>query len=399
MKKQGFVKIGVVILIVSIGFMGMNFLGSTEKHSNKRELNPEYRTVETLSINYGDYELNIDGNGVVESKRTLKIIAEASGKVIFAKNDLKDGTFANSGEVILEIDQREIKNRLFSLRSDFMNAVASVLPEMKIEEDDIYNKWYYYFSSLTINNEIPELPEAANSRVKIKLSTRNIYSKFFNIKNEEILLSKHIIKAPFDGFIKSNEIIENSFISTGQHVCTFIDSKNLEIAVPLLVEEFNMINFSQSPIVKIYPEKNSNQHLTGRILRYDSGIDRNSQTLDAYVSFKNDGLNPLFLPGNYVRVEVVGRTLNNVAVIPRYTIDNENYIFTMEDFKLAKKLVDVVAMQNDMAIIKNTLPEDTKLVTTILQKPLVGMNIQTLDEPYQPDEIAPEEETISVVKK
>jgi hypothetical protein len=173
----------------------------------------------------------------------------------------------------------------------------------------------------------------------------------------------------------------------------------LEIAVPLLVEEFEMINFSQSPIVKIYPEKNSNQHLTGRILRYDSRINRNSQTLDAYVSFSNNGLNPLFLPGNYVRVEVSGKRLNNVAEIPRYTIDNENYIFTMEDFKLAKKLVDVVAMQNDMAIIKNTLPDDTKLVTTILQKPLVGMNIQTLDEPYQPNEITPEAETISVVKK
>ncbi|MBL1214029.1 MAG: HlyD family efflux transporter periplasmic adaptor subunit [Ignavibacteriae bacterium] len=399
MKKQGFIKVGVVILIVTVGFLGMSFLGATEKHSNKRKINTEYRTVETMPINFSDYELSIEGNGVVESKRTLKMVAEASGKVVFAKNDLKDGTFAKKGEVILEIDKREITNQLFSLRSEFMNAVASVLPEMKIEKKEIYDKWYNYFSGLDINSEIPQLPEAANSKVKIKLSTRNIYSKYFNIKNKEILLSKHIVKAPFEGFIESNDIIENSFIAAGQQICTFIDSKNLEIAVPLLVEEFEMINFTKSPIVKIYPEKNSNQHLTGRILRYDSGIDRNSQTLDAFVSFSNNGLNPLFLPGNYVRVEVSGKKLNDVAEIPRYTIDNESYIFTMEDFKLAKKLVDVVAMQNDMAIIKNTLPENTKLVTTILQKPLIGMNIQTLDEPYKTEEIKAVEETISVAKK
>jgi multidrug efflux pump subunit AcrA (membrane-fusion protein) len=329
----------------------------------------------------------------------LKIVSEASGKVVYAKSDLKDGTFAKEGDVILVIDQREIKNHLFSLRSDFMNAVASVLPDMKIEEKEIYDKWYSYFSDLDINSEVPALPTAINSRVKIKLSAQNIYSKYFNIKNQEILLTKHIIKAPFDGFIKSNEIIENSFISTGQHICSIIDSKNLEIAVPLLVEEFNMININQSPSVKIYPEKNGGQYLTGRILRFDSRIDRNSQTIDAYVSFRNEELNPLFLPGNYVRVEVKGRTLTDVAKIPRYTLDNENNVFTMENHKLSKKLVDVAAMQNDIALIRRSLPENTKLVTTILQKPLVGMNIQTLDEPYIPDEITEEEETITVAKK
>ncbi|MEJ2616768.1 MAG: hypothetical protein P8Z35_17570 [Ignavibacteriaceae bacterium] len=51
----------------------------------------------------------------------------------------------------------------------------------------------------------------------------------------------------------------------------------------------------------------------------------------------------------------------------------------MENGKLAKEVVDLVTVQGNKAIIKNTIPENTVLVTTILQKPLIGMEIQSSD--------------------
>jgi hypothetical protein len=55
----------------------------------------------------------------------------------------------------------------------------------------------------------------------------------------------------------------------------------------------------------------------------------------------------------------------------------------MEDGKLARRKVELIAIQRDVAIIKNTVPDDLELVTTILQKPLVGMNIKSVDEPVE----------------
>ncbi len=49
----------------------MSSLGSTEKHSKHREVPPEVRLVETESVNFGDIVLEIEGNGVVQSQRTL----------------------------------------------------------------------------------------------------------------------------------------------------------------------------------------------------------------------------------------------------------------------------------------------------------------------------------------
>lgn len=392
LKKSTLIKAGSVVGIVVLGFLIMSVLGSTEKHSNKRELEPEVRLVETQSVNFEDLVLEIEGNGVVESQRSLNMVSEATGQVMFAKNDLKDGTYVRNGEMILEVDSREVENNLFTYRSEFMNALALVLPEIKIENASAYIKWHKYFNSLDIHESVPDLPEINDSQEKIKLSGRGIFSKYYAVKNQEILLSKYRITAPFSGYIKSNGIIKGSFVSRGQQLFTLSDAVNVEIAVPLLIEEVNLINFSNPPAAKIFPDKYQNEVLYGKIYRKETLLNRNSQTLNVYVSFTNGKLNSHFLPGNYVTLKIEGAQLKDVAKIPRYVVDNESFVFTMEDGKLARRKVDVLALQGNYAIIKKANEEDMKIVTTILQKPLIGMNIKSNNESIELNEELPEED-------
>jgi len=131
-RKSTLIKTGSVVGIVILGILIMSVLGSTEKESNKREVEPEVRLVKTESVLFGDLVLEIEGNGVIESQKTLQVVCQAPGEVMFAKNDLKDGTFVKKGELILQIDSREVENRLYTLRSEFVNSIALVLPEIKI---------------------------------------------------------------------------------------------------------------------------------------------------------------------------------------------------------------------------------------------------------------------------
>lgn len=379
MKYKKIMRVGFVITILAIGFFGMNILGSADKKSNKRDFKPEVRTVAVNDIVIKDIILKINGNGIIESIRSLSIISEVSGKVVFAKNDLKSGTFVRKGETIVKIDSREISNELMSLRSDLMNAVASILPEYKIEEDQAYKKWFNYFQNLDINKEIAELPEILDAQEKIKVSSRNIFTKYFAVKNKEIKLAKHSIEAPFEGYIKSTGILENSFVSVGTQLFLFDDLNNLEIAVPLLVMDFNQVNFRNNPKVKIYSDY-TDEIIIGKISRKDNILERNSQSLNVYVTFINSKLKSHFLPGNYVNVEIKGKTLFNVSSIPRNLVDNDDYIYTKEDGKLTRTHVNILSVQKNQAIVSGKFANGSQLVTTILQKPVVGMEIQTLEE-------------------
>jgi len=390
LNKSTWIKIASTLGIVIIGFLIMSSLGSTEKQSNKHEIPPEVRLVKTESVNFGDLTLEIEGNGVVQSQRTLNYVSEATGVSLFAKNDLKDGTFVRKGETIIKVDSREVENTLFTLRSEFMNGLAAVLPDIKVEDVDAYNRWYNYFINLDIHKTTPELPEILSSQEKIKLSGRGVFSKYYAVKNQEILLSKYIIVAPFSGYLNSQGIIEGSFISKGQQLFYLSDAKNVEIAVPLLVDEINLIDFSKTPTVKIYSNKNKEEVLRGKIYRKETILNRNSQTLNVYVTFYNKNLNPYFLPGNYISLQISGKKLFDVARIPRYVVDNEQNVFTMEDGKLRKQKVDVITIQGNVAIIKHTVPDNMKIVTTILQRPLIGMNIKSSNESLELKEEIPD---------
>ncbi len=89
MKKDVIIKSASVIGVLLIGFFLMSFLGSESKQSNKKDLKPDIRTVTVETISFGDLLLQVKGNGVIQSQRTLDIIAEASGRVVYAKNNLK----------------------------------------------------------------------------------------------------------------------------------------------------------------------------------------------------------------------------------------------------------------------------------------------------------------------
>jgi len=378
MKKGRIKKILVIVAILVTGVLGMSVLSSSDTTTQKRDNKPPVRTVSTEKVEFGELNLEILGNGIIESQNTLDVVAEVSGKIDFAKNNLKNGTFVKKGETVLRIDSREIENNLYSLRSDFVNAVATLLPDLKVESQGLYDKWFNYFSEVDIHKSIPGLPEISNLQEKIKLSSRQIFTKYYSVKNQEILLSKYQISSPFTGYIKSGGVIENSFISRGQHLFTVDDAYNLEIGVPLLVDEFNQIGFNSGTEVQISSD-NTDAVLKGKLVRKDPKLDRNSQSLNVYVAFSNRKMVPEFLSGNYVNIKIIGRKLNNVAAIPRHLVTSENFIYTIEDEKLAKAKVDIVEVQKDKIIVANSFDREPELVTTILQKPLIGMPIRSIN--------------------
>ena len=248
---------------------------------------------------------------------------------------------------------------------------------------------------MDINSETPELPEISDTREKIKVSSSKVFTKYYKVKNQEILLSKYNITAPFDGYLSNSDLIENSFIVRGQNLFTLIDAKNLEIAVPLSVDEINMISFKNPPKVKIYYENDDQNYLEGKIYRKDINLERSTQTTNVYVSFTNNKLLSDFLPGNYVTAEITGRKMEDVAVIPRHAINNEGNVFIIEEGKLAIEYIDVLVYQEDLAIVRRSIPEESKLVSTILQKPLIGMNIDSINDPEEiEEEVAVSEDAV-----
>jgi hypothetical protein len=62
----------------------------------------------------------------------------------------------------------------------------------------------------------------------------------------------------------------------------------------------------------------------------------------------------------------------------------------MEDGKLARRKVDLVAIQGNDAVIKYAGNDDMDIITTILQKPLIGMPVKSANESIELKEEMPD---------
>jgi multidrug efflux pump subunit AcrA (membrane-fusion protein) len=374
------------IIILIIGVAGMKMLGSTKKQAAKREAVQEVRKVETQLLIHGDVQIKIEGNGTIEAQKTVDIVSEAQGIVIYAKNDLKSGTYVKKGEVICKIDQRQAENQFQSQYAEFMRVLVSFLAFANIESEELYSKWSNYYNEIDINKPIQDLPETTDQREKNQAISNNLYTQYFAVKNSEIALSKYTIVAPFDGYITSGGIVKDSYINYGQKLVRLQDVTHIEISVPLLLEDAKWIDFTENPKVKVFWGNDPNNWASGRIYRKENQLNPNSQSINVFVSLENKSLNQNLFPGNYVDVIIDGVTIPNLATIPRNIVNNDNQIYFVDDSsKLGRARVNVVLMQGDFALIEKSLNDSLKIVTSILQKPLVGMPIEDINDPKNGD--------------
>lgn len=379
-KKNVIIKILSFIMILIIGVFGMKILGSSKKQTKKRAVVQEVRKVETQLLTYGDVQIMIEGNGTIEAQKTVDIVSEVQGIVTFAKNDLKSGTYVKKGEIICKIDPRLAENSYQSQYAEFMRVLISFLAYTNSESDALYNKWSKYSNELDINKPIKDLPDISDPREKNQAISNNILTQYYAVKNAEIALSKHTIFAPFDGYITSKGIIKDSYVNFGQKLVSLQDVTSIEISVPLLLDDARWIDFTKNPKVKVYWETDLGSWSYGNIYRKENQLNRNSQSINVFVSLNNKTLNQHLFPGNYVRVMIEGVIIPNIATIPRNIVDNDNQIYFVDDSsKLGRTRVNIVSVQGDLVLIEKSLRDSLRIVTSILQKPLLGMPIEDVN--------------------
>ncbi len=98
-----------------------------------------------------------------------------------------------------------------------------------------------------------------------------------------------------------------------------------------------------------------------------------------------DQRQPLLL-GEYVRVEIDGKLLSDVVSIPRSALHDGNQVWLIDDQQqLQITSADLIWRDSDRVLLRNTLPENTKLVTSNLSTAVSGMTLRP-EEPQLAEE-------------
>lgn len=370
MKRKILIILPIVILIV--GFIAMRVLISMKKEPPKRAAVVRPRMVAAEAVALKDIPAQITAYGRMMSAQPITLFSEVSGEIIRGTVPFQPAQSFKKGDLLLKIDDRQMKLDINTAKSDFLNALASVLPELKADFPDEYKKYQAYFDCCGFGEELQELPETDNQKVKLFLSRFNVYKLYFAVRNLEIRLEKHYFYAPFAGSIISADLRVGSTVRVGSQLGQIINLENLEVELPIPAIDVQWID--QTKPVMFTSSEIAGQW-RGKIQRIGKNIDTRTQAVQVYAAVDRGNQNGLY-NGVFLKAQIPGTVIKNGVSIPRKAIYEDRFVYLIKNGKLDYREIVVSFQEPESIIATGGLVNGDTLVVELLQGVAPGMMAQ-----------------------
>ena len=360
------------ILILVIAIAAMKFLSSMKKEQKRHKPVQFIRAVAVQVVHPETINPTIKAMGRVRSREVVELTPEVSGIVLSQNFRLRKGDSFYKGQTVLSIDSRLASNSYKTMISDLQNALASLLPDLKSDIPDAYERWNTFFTALSPDQPLPGLPAAGNDREKLFVSRFNIYKLYYLAQNQRLTLSKHTLKAPFTGTVSESKIFPASMVRAGIGVATLVRTDNMEIELPLTSVEASFVRKGMSALVTT---DDMQEPITGTVHRMGGNLDEQMQTVSVFVRVKNGSPNNL-LDGAFATVFIKGDEIPQSVAVVRKAVHDKNKVYTINSGQLEEKEITIAYNGIDTAYVSNGLNELDTLVIEVLQDAVIGMAMQ-----------------------
>ena len=190
--------LGLVIIVASV-FVARQIVNSKTQY--RPQVQKVVKTVFTDVVTNGTVPIVVPANGNLMAKTRVELFAEVQG-VFRGRNKLfRPGQEYRKGETIIRIDAAEYYASVQSAKSNLLNLITSVMPDLRLDFPELYPKWQEYLSEFDLDRVTPDLPEMSSEKEKFFITGRGILTSYYNVKNLEQRLAKYTIAAPFSGVL------------------------------------------------------------------------------------------------------------------------------------------------------------------------------------------------------
>lgn len=355
-RKITFIVVALIVLLGGSAALSELFISMKPEPPRKPEMEM-LRTVKVDTVNYQEITSSVVRTGRVTPGNEMNLVSEASGKIEKGDVILREGTSFKKGQLLVEIYKDEVELAMKARKSRFLTTITAILPDIKVDFPDEYQKYLAFFDAIEIDQSMPELPDINNEKLKIFLASRNLLSEYYGILQDEKRLSRHTLYAPFNGTFSQVNFEVGSYINTGGQIARIIRTDQLEIEVPVENHLSRWIKIGDKVSVLDEPDARGKK---GKVVRIADVIDRATQSRSVYVHIINSKEEEL-IAGEYKWVNFPGQIIKNAMEIPRSAVFNSNEVFVVEEGRLKKHEINIIKT-NETSLIFNGIKEGEKIV-------------------------------------
>jgi RND family efflux transporter MFP subunit len=392
----------VPIVILAAGILLFVGFSSMKKPPEEKAEVDNTPIVAVEAIHVAPMNLTVSSYGVVQPKYETELVAQVSGQIVELSEVFVRGGFVEQNQLLARIDPSDYQAALIDAQATMASARAAL--EKERAQGQVAEREWKRITDTSPTELSLRKPQLAQELARVKSAQASVLRAKRNLERTEI-------RAPYDAMIESRTIGLGSFVGTGSKVGKLLGTDIAEIRLPVADNQLQFLveqgKNSQVNLIGTFAGKNVIWQ--ANISRSEGVIDNKSrmgylvaEVKDPYLlnsSANSSDKNPIRF-GSYVTADILGISLANAAVVPRYLVNNNRVAILNADSKLNYVDIEIARQEGANVIVTSGLHEGDQLIISALDYPVNGMKLALLgsekSDNEEPDEKASETQIASI---
>jgi len=291
---------------------------------------PEARaqTVSVARVERGDLSAGLTTSGKISPVEEVKVVPKSSGKVARVLADV--GQVVSAGDLLLEMDNSDIKARLDSARASLAVSQANLekarlqLEKSGIQMEDAkraLERKKALFDAGAISLADYEAAKSSFETVQkdvdmnaagLAASQAGVEQSLSSLRQSEVDLENSQVRSPISGVISTRSINAGEFATNSTPAMVVVNISTVEVSAGLLEDQINYVRQGQE--VEVLVSAVSPAPVKGRVAKIGLTSDQKTKTYPFWVAI--DNRDSLLKPGMFAEIKLAARKREGVLTVP-----------------------------------------------------------------------------------
>jgi len=383
-RRRLFFNILLSLVVITAGIAGAAYITNTAPKARKRPPAKMTSLVRVISVNPDNHGVTVSAMGTVIPAREIVLEARVAGEIVAIHPEFTAGGFLEKESEILRIDPQDYQLALTLARAMVKDA-ESKLKLLVAEAEAAKDEWReLYRDQDQANNEPPPLVFKAP---QLSAARAMLTAEKAEVRKAQLNLSRTRIRAPFNAIVRTKQVDIGSQVSGQEKLAELVGTDEYWIQVSIPVDRLNWIMIPRHPAEpgsRVRILHRNGYEIAGTVIKLLGDLGSEGRMARILVEVKDplnfkkaDKNQPALLIGEYVRIEIEGRKLQNVYQIPRTALrDNTNVWVVAKDNQLEIRRVEILWRDAKTVLLREGLEPDDQLIISDLPAPVSGMPVQ-----------------------
>lgn len=335
------------------------------------------RTIETESI-----ELKVHSQGSVAPSTVSQLIPEVSGRVTWTSPSLVAGGFFEAGQELARIDDLDYRNAQDRANAALKRATAEVE----------HAKYEYRRLRSLAERKLVSRSALENGLRAYRVTQATFEDAQANSEQAQENVKRTVLRAPFTGLVRAENIDIGQFASRGQAIATLYANDVVEVRLPIADRQLAFLNLpplrngnfpeDMQPTVKLSADYGGQvRQWFGKIVRAEAEIDTSSRMVHLVARVESSKDSQDLSVGLFVTAEIAGLAVENIVRLPRSAIRNDNQVLVVDtENRLRFRDIQPLRLYRDNVLINAGLNPGERVCISTVQTAIDGMAVNPIAE-------------------